>query len=156
MNNTLLITLFSLFLLSMAPAATAQEAMAPPPARNHALQKVKEARWAFIVDRLQLDKQRAGRLQPVYNAYLAEKRVIFKGSLQQKLKDRQDLNDDEADRLMNERLENAKKLLTVKEKYKKEFLKIISPRELLSLQQAEQDFALKIQAERQKRQAGRQ
>lgn len=152
MNRKLFTLLVSLALLATLPVQ-AQDPAAPPP-RGRSLQKVKEARWAFLVYRLQLDEQRANRLLPVYEAYQAEKRAVYKGSLQQALKGKQNLSDDEADRLMNDRIENAKKILGIKEKYKKEFLKVISPSELLVLQQAEQDFALKIQAERQKRRAG--
>lgn len=142
--------------LCTAPATHAQSAGAPPPARGKAMQKVKEARWAFITDRLQLDEQRAGRLLPIYEAYLAAKRDIVRGSLQQQLKDKQALSDEEADRLMDDKLARAKKMLALKEQYKKEFLKVLSPTELLNLQQAEQDFALKVQAERQKRRNARQ
>jgi len=151
--------LFSIVLICgmlwAAPAIHAQSVAAPPPTKGKAMQRVKEARWAFIIDRLQLDEQRAGRLLPVYEAYQAAKRDITRGSLQQQLKDKPSLNDEEADQLMDDKLDRAKKMLALKEQYKKEFLKVLSPTELLRLQQAEQDFALKIQAERQKRRANR-
>lgn len=120
--------------------------------RQEMMEKIKEAKWAFIIYRLHLDEPRANKLLPVYEAYETEKRAIFRNGLKQALQDRNgEMTDEEAEKLMNARLENAKKMLALKEKYKTEFLKVLSPAELLELQNAEQDFAVKIQAERQKR-----
>lgn len=121
--------------------------------RQEMMAKIKEAKWAFIIYRLHLDEPRANKLLPVYEAYEAEKKAIFRGA-GRRLQGSGEMTDEQAEELMNTRLENAKKLLALKEKYKTEFLKVLTPSELLELQNAEQDFALKIQAERQKRRKG--
>lgn len=122
--------------------------------RQEMMAKIKEAKWAFIIYRLHLDEPRANKLLPVYEAYEAEKKAIFRGAGRRLLQGSGEMTDEQAEELMNTRLENAKKLLALKEKYKTEFLKVLTPSELLELQNAEQDFALKIQAERQKRRKG--
>jgi hypothetical protein len=125
--------------------------------RQEMMEKIREAKWAFIIYRLHLDEPRANKLLPVYEAYETEKRAIFRNGVKRALQGRgNEITDEEAEKLMNARLENARKMLELKEKYKDEFLKVLSAGELLELQEAEQDFAVKIQAERQKRrQAGK-
>ncbi len=122
--------------------------------RQEMMAKVKEAKWSFIVYRLHLDESRANKLLPVYEAYEAEKKEIFRGGAKPWRQKDSIMTDEEAARLMDARLENAQKMLNLKQKYKTEFLKVLSPSELLELQNAEQDFALKIRAERQKRRDG--
>lgn len=147
-----------LFLLLLSLAALPQFTVAQGrkgALRQEMMSRVRAAKWAFIVYRLQLDERRAERLRPVYEAYESEKRSIYRGAARRVLQGNEEMTDEQAEALMNIRLENAKKILALKEKYKTEFLKILSPSELLALQNAEQDFLLKIQAERQKRRAGR-
>ena len=146
MKSKLLIAV--LFLLLAGQSVQAQRRN--PQIRNGMMQRVKAAKWAFLVSRLNLDEQRAGRLQPVYEAYEAEKKAIVREARQAR-QGVGEITDEEAEKLMNTRLETAGKILSLKQKYKTEFLKVISPTELLTLQDAEQEFALKIQAERQKR-----
>ena len=125
-----------------------------PRIRAAMMEKVREAKWAYIIYELQLDEKRANRLLPVYRAYEEEKKAIFRGSIKQLLQDGE-MTDEKAEQLMNTKLENAQKLLDLKEKYKNEFLKVLTPSEVLDLQRAEMEFAMKIQMERQKRRKNR-
>lgn len=126
-----------------------------PQIRGAMMEKIREAKWAYIIYKLQLDEKRANKLLPVYRAYEDEKKTIVRGSVKQYLQNNDEMTDDQAEQLMNARLENARKLLDLKEKYKNEFLKVLSPSEVLALQTAEMEFASKIQMERQKRRANR-
>lgn len=126
-----------------------------PQIRGTMMEKIKEAKWAYIIYELQLDEKRANRLLPIYRAYEDEKKAIFRGSIKQLLQDDSEMTDEKAEQLMNAKFENAQKLLDLKEKYKKEFLKVLTPSEVLALQRAEMEFALKIQMERQKRRKNR-
>ena len=126
-----------------------------PQVRGAVMERVQEAKWAFIIYKLGLDEKRANALLPVYNAYEAEKKTIVRGNLRQALTDDRDMSDEEAQQLMDAKLESARKLLDLKEKYKSQFLKVLTPSELLELQRAEVAFALKIQAERQRRRQNR-
>jgi hypothetical protein len=119
------------------------------------MEKIREAKWAYIIYELQLDEKRANRLLPIYRAYEDEKKAIFRGSIKQLLQDDGEMTDEKAEQLMNTKLENAQKLLDLKEKYKNEFLKVLTPSEVLDLQRAEMEFAMKIQMERQKRRKNR-
>jgi hypothetical protein len=122
--------------------------------RQEMMTKVKEAKWAFIIYRLNLDEARANKLLPVYRAYEDEKRTILKSRMKQAPDEEGKLTDEQAAQVMDAKLESARKILDLKEKYKAEFLKILTPSELLNLQRAEIEFAAKIQAERQKRKGG--
>lgn len=119
--------------------------------RQDAIDRLQEAKWGFIIYRLNLSEERSNQLLPIYKAFEAEKRAIMKPSLQQ-FKGRKDsMDDDEADAFMNARIENQKKLLDLREKYKPRFLTVLSAKELLTMITAEQDFAMKIMIERQRR-----
>jgi hypothetical protein len=126
-----------------------------PRIRTAMMEKIREAKWAYIIYELQLDEKRANRLLPIYRAYEEEKKAIFRGSIKQLLQDDREMTDEKAEQLMNTKLENAQKLLDLKEKYKNEFLKVLTPSEVLDLQRAEMEFAMKIQMERQKRRKNR-
>jgi hypothetical protein len=123
--------------------------------RGPMLEKVRAAKWAFIIYKLDLDEKRANQLLPVYQAYEKEKMAIFRASSKELLLDDTELTDEQAEQLMNARMNNAQKMLDLKEKYKPEFLKVLSATELLTLQRAELQFAMKIQMERQKRRRNR-
>jgi hypothetical protein len=124
--------------------------------RENMLQKLEAAKWGFIIYRLNLSEERSNQLLPVFKAYEGEKRAIIAASAQQKARNNpNDMNDQEAETIMNAKLENAQKLLDLKEKYKPKFLSVLSPKELWALQNAEQDFAMKVMMERQKRRAER-
>lgn len=124
--------------------------------RENMLQKLEEAKWGFIIYRLNLDEERSNKLLPVFKAYENDKRAIITASAKQRaINNKAEMNDQEAEAIMNTKLENAQKMLDLKEKYKPKFLTILSPKELLTLQNAEQDFAVKVMMERQKRRAER-
>lgn len=124
--------------------------------RENMLQKLEEAKWGFIIYRLNLNEERSNKLLPIFRAYEAEKRDIITSSAKQKIiGNKNDMDDEQAEAIMNAKLENAQKLLDLKEKYKPKFLTVLSPKELLTLQNAEQDFAMKVMMERQKRKAER-
>lgn len=151
----IIIAIFFLATLFLPGTLLAQNPGAQAPIRGRVMERLKEAKWAFLIYRLHLDEQRANKLLPVYEAFEAEKRAIFRGKGRQILQDNKEMTDEQAEEVMNNKLETARKLLALKEKYKVEFLKVLSPSELLELQRAEQDFALKLQMERQKRRKAR-
>jgi hypothetical protein len=141
--------------LTVETARAQQYARRNPQIRATMMEKIREAKWAYIIYELQLDEKRANRLLPIYRAYEDEKKAIFRGSIKQLLQDDGEMTDEKAEQLMNTKLENAQKLLDLKEKYKNEFLKVLTPSEVLDLQRAEMEFAMKIQMERQKRRKNR-
>jgi RecG-like helicase len=152
-------TMFMAVLLIGFTVAQTASAQGPgrrnPQIRGAMMEKIREAKWAYIIYKLQLDEKRANKLLPVYRAYEEEKKAIVRGSVKQYLQNNDELTDDQAEQLMNAKLENARKLLDLKEKYKDEFLKVLSPSEVLALQTAEMEFAGKIQQERQRRRQNR-
>lgn len=119
--------------------------------RQDAIHKLQEAKWAFIIYRLNLSEERSNQLLPVYQSFEAEKRAIMKSASPAFKGSRDSMNDSQADAFMNARMENQKKLLELRERYKPKFLKVLSAKELLTLITAEQDFAMKIRMEKQRR-----
>ena|ERR1700748_1763372 len=140
-------------LCTQAQHVQAQNGMRRQAIREQAMDRLLEAKWGFIIFRLNLTEERSNRLLPVYKAYEAEKRNIVLAKAQQLKGNKDAMDDQQAEVFINTRLENAQKLLDLKEKYKPQFLAILSPKELLQLQNAEQDFAMKVMMERQKRKA---
>jgi hypothetical protein len=135
--------------------AQAQRGRSNQAVREEMMNRLQEAKWGFIIYKLNLDEARSNKLLPVYKAYEAEKRAIVSTGAGQFRGNKENMDDEQAAAFMDTRLENAKKLLDLKEKYKPQFLAILSPKELLLLQNAEQDFAMKVMMERQKRRAER-
>lgn len=120
--------------------------------RQNRIERLENAKWGFIIYKLNLDEARANKLLPIYKAYEAEKKAIMQTSIQQfKGQKKDDMDDAQAEAFMNAKLETAQKMLDLKEKYKPKFLQVLSSKELLTLSGAEQDFAMKIMMERQKR-----
>jgi RecG-like helicase len=155
MKKTIFIVMLLTAFISAETVHAQQNPGRNPRIRGAMMEKVREAKWAYIIYELHLDEKRANRLLPIYRAYEEEKKAIFRGSIKQVLQDDSEMTDEKAEQLMNARLENAQKLLDLKEKYKNEFLKVLTPTEVLALQRAETEFAMKIQMERQKRRRNR-
>lgn len=155
MKKTIFIVMLLATFFALETASAQRYPRRNPQIRSAMIEKVREAKWAYITYELQLDEKRANRLLPIYRAYEGEKKAIFSGSIKQLLQDETEMTDEKAEQLMNAKLENAQKLLDLKEKYKNEFLKVLTPSEVLVLQRAEMEFAMKIQMERQKRRKNR-
>jgi hypothetical protein len=121
--------------------------------RQDAINRLQEAKWSFIIYRLNLSEERSNQLLPIYRAFEAEKKDIMMSSIKQFKGNKDSMDDAQAEAFMNAKQENAQKLLDLKEKYKPKFLTVLSAKELLTLVTAEQDFAMKVMMEKQRRKA---
>ncbi|KAA5535022.1 hypothetical protein F0919_10515 [Taibaiella lutea] len=121
--------------------------------RQEAINRLQEAKWSFIIYRLNLSEERSNQLLPIYKAFEAEKKDIMMSGMSQFKGNKDSMDDSQAEAFINARQENAQKLLDLREKYKPKFLTVLSAKELLILVTAEQDFAMKIMMEKQRRKA---
>ncbi len=103
------------------------------------LERIHAIKVAYITDRLHLTVEQSQQFWPVYNAYEKE-HIALKRSFMKKYKDA-DKDDDEVSRQMfDDRLDMQAGEVDLKRKYKEQFLKILSPQQLLDLFKAEGEF----------------
>ena len=131
-----------LFLL-VAPTSMAQNA--------RALERIHSMKIGFITDRLQLSPAQAEHFWPIYNDYEADlKDMRMKFRKENNLSSR-NLTDEEARRHLEDNLELQEAMIDLRKKYKNEFLKVLSPTQLVDLYNAEKDFRLMLMKELQNR-----
>ena len=65
------------------------------------------------------------------------------------------LSTDEADQLVSDQLQSAKKLIEIREKYYKEFRTVLSPQQIIHLYQTEAEMRKKVMNEMKRRMINR-
>ena len=103
--------------------------------RQERHEQIEAIKVAFITNKLDLSSEEAQQFWPVYNIYQKELMELMK----KRREDRQKENIDANDRI-NGDLAYESKMLELKKKYKKLFLKTIPPEKLIRLYQAEREF----------------
>ncbi|MDP4268576.1 MAG: hypothetical protein Q8909_00470 [Bacteroidota bacterium] len=101
---------------------------------------------------LNLSEERFEQFRPVYIRFEQEKQQSSKGILRgaKAMRDG-DLTNEEAERLFREQNEKARKLIDLREKYYDEFLKILSPQEILKMFKTDVEIQRKITQELKRR-----
>ncbi len=89
---------------------------------NNRQEKIEALKIAFITQKLQLSPGEAEKFWPIYNQYTEEIKSITKSSGN------------------NDVLENEQQLLNVRKKYKTSFEKVIGPKKMNNLFNAEREF----------------
>ncbi len=119
-------------LLMLALSAPQAQAQGRGAERIHAI------KVGYLTDRLQLTSQQAAAFWPVYDNYEAELRSTRRAFRAQ---NRQAItNDEEANQMIDDRMELQEDVLAINRKYKDQFLKVITPQQLVALYEAERDF----------------
>jgi hypothetical protein len=133
-----------LLFLTVSSAMQAQTGGKAPRLRE----RISHAKLAEIGKSLYLDKPTFDRLKPVYLAYEHELSGINLrelGNIQRA--DPDSLTAGEADRLIRMQLENAKKMIAIREKYYSEFKKVLTPQQIIKLYQTEAEIRRKVMQE---------
>lgn len=115
------------------------------------LERIRTMKIAFISDRLNLSPAQAELFWPVYNNYEADLKEIRQHFRQEKNNSTQNINDEVARRQLDDNLDLQENMIDLRKKYKNEFLKVISPTQLLDLFNAEKDFRQILMKELQNR-----
>ncbi len=109
----------------------------PVAAQDHRerYEQIEAIKVAFITSKLDLNTDEAQKFWPVYNNYQKELMELMK----KRRDDRQKTNIDPNDKI-NADLAYESRMLDLKKKYKKLYLKAIPPEKILLLYQAEREF----------------
>lgn len=103
--------------------------------RRERYEQIEAIKVAFITRKLDLNPEEAQKFWPVYNNYQKELMELMK----KRREDRQKTNVDPNDKI-NADLAYESRMLDLKKKYKKLYLKAIPPEKILLLYQAEREF----------------
>jgi Spy/CpxP family protein refolding chaperone len=102
-------------------------------------ERIEAVRVAFITERLELSPAQSQTFWPVYNAYVAENKTI-RQELRALASRGLNLNDDELKRELEKRFDLQEKQLALQRRYHREFLKVITPRQVAELYKGEEQF----------------
>jgi len=100
-------------------------------AQEQKKEKIEAIKAAFITNKLNLTTDEAQKFWPIYNQYHKELTDLF--ALRREARK----NDDNS---LDEDLEYDVKIITVRKKYKNEFLKVLTPEKTNQFYQAEREF----------------
>ena len=114
--------------LNMSTELIAQE-------RREHYQRIEAIKVAFITKKLDLTTEEAQKFWPVYNNYQKELMVLMR----KRREDRQKTDIDPNEKI-NVDLTYESRMLDLKKKYKKLYLKVITAEKVLLLYQAEREF----------------
>lgn len=116
-----------------------------------ALKRVHAAQISYITDRMSLTREQSAAFLPVYSEYEQERRSIRR-SYRAESKALQSEDGEEARQYIENNLDYQEDIITLKRKYNKRFLEVISPGQLKDMYEAEREFrAMLIKRIKQKR-----
>jgi len=112
--------------------------------RKKIREQIDAQKVAFITEKLQLTPAEAQQFWPIYNEYESQRQIIVKEFMEKNLEERdmdvETLTDKQAIEIADSQIIQAQKMLDLRKKYHAEFKKVLSPKKLLLLYQAERDF----------------
>jgi Spy/CpxP family protein refolding chaperone len=132
--------------------AQSQDTKRIPPFRERILQ----AKLVEIRRSLNLDQSTMQHFRPIYIQYEKE---ISEGNVNNQMRlmsaNYDSLTSEEAERLVMVQLENAKKLIEIREKYYYKFKTVLTPQQIVKLYQTEAGIRQKVMQELRLRSVGR-
>jgi hypothetical protein len=145
-------TLLFIFTLFVSLNAASQNLERFPRLRERIVQaKLREIKLS-----LKLDSATFKHFRPVYLKYEQEVSGIdFKKLARLMRVDADSLSTEEADHMIVNQMETAKQLIVIREKYYKEFRKVISPQQIIKLYQTEAELRKKVVQEIKRRMMNR-
>ena len=150
--KTILSTLLFALILLFSLIADSQNAERFPLLRE----RIAQAKLREIRINLKLDQTRFEAFRPIYLKYEREVSGINLRNLTKLTKfDVDSYTTEEADQLIVNQLESARKLISVREKYYKEFRTVISPQQIIKLYQTEAELRKKVLQEVKRRMMNR-
>ena len=145
-------TLFYVLILFLSLNAQSQNPNRFPVLHERIVQaKLREIKFS-----LKLDQDRFLQFRPIYLKYEQDISGVDFRKMGRLMKVETDsLSADEADQLIVNQLESAKKLISIREKYYKEFRTILTPQQIIKLYQTEAELRKKVQEEVKRRMISR-
>jgi len=115
-------------------------------------ERIAQAKLREIKLSLNLDESTFEKFRPVYLKYEKEISGVDFRKLARLVKvDADSLTTEEADQLIVNQMESARKLIDIREKYYKEFRTVISPQQIIKVYQTEAEIRKKVMQELKKR-----
>ena len=102
------------------------------------MERIHAIKVGYITDRIHLTSQQSSRFWPVYDQYEADMRAM-RQDFRRKFRSRAQ-GPDESRQFVEDDLDSQEQLITLKRKYKDQFLQIISAQQLADLYVAEREF----------------
>jgi len=106
-------------------------------------ERIKAQKVAFITEKLSLTAEEAQQFWPIYNAFEEKREGIKSGQLREvKMKIRQnpDMSDSEASKLLEQILNAENEIHNAKMKLAKDLQSVLSPKKIIRLRAAEDEF----------------
>jgi hypothetical protein len=130
---------------AIVPGAIAQQ----PNTKGGALrQRLADAKFDYVKQKLVMSDADAEKLKPIYVAYEREQAQL--GKLKELRIDNisaDSLSTQEAEKVITDRFDFAQKQLDLRKKYYVEFKKVLTPQQVIKLYQAEADIRQKVMLE---------
>jgi Spy/CpxP family protein refolding chaperone len=105
------------------------------------LEKVNNLKIAYLTKALELSSAQAEKFWPIYNNYEKELMLTRRSFKQKHMNDRMDgLSDKESKDLLDDQIAMESAVVAIRKNYRNEFLKVLTPQQLVSLMEAEKKF----------------
>jgi len=151
MKKIVSVILFALFLFT-GFVASSQNPERFPMVR----QRIIQAKLHEIKVQLKLDQTIFDQFRPIYLKYEREISSIDFRNLARMMRVNADsISSEEADQMIVNQLETARKLISIREKYYKEFKTILTPQQIIILYQTEAELRKKVMQELKRRMMSR-
>ncbi len=119
-------------------------------------ERIAQAKLREVRIQLNLDQPTFERFRPVYLRYENEISAIDFRNLAKMMRINADsLTAEEADMMIVSQMETSKKLILIREKYYREFRKVLEPQQIIKLYQTEAELRKKVMQEMKRRMMNR-
>lgn len=135
-------TLKALFLIAILLVPVLMDAQNQRPVFR---ERLLNARFDEISTRMELEPAKAEKLKPIYFRYEKEKASVFiDGGERINPQERRNLTVEQEEKLYLMRLEKAKKIIEIREKYFPEFRTVLTPKEIVQFNSIEMELNRKM------------
>lgn len=110
------------------------------------MEKIKEAKIAFISSRLNLTSEQSQNFWGVYNEYNESRQTLhmqkheIRRSLRQHKRGKKTLSDNEIKQKLTDMVTLKEKMATLEKNYQQKFFTVLSPNQVLELHESEREF----------------
>ncbi len=119
-------------------------------------ERIIQAKLREIQTTLKLDQVKFEEFRPIYLKYEREiSGVNFRNMARLTKVDADSLSTEDADQLIVNQLDAARKLISIREKYYKEFRSVLAPQQIIKLYQTEAELRKKVMQEMKRRMMNR-
>ncbi|MGV3538551.1 MAG: hypothetical protein ACO1OQ_01995 [Rufibacter sp.] len=132
--------LYVLVLLLWGTVAQAQSKKETPEERKERLEKIDNAKIAFITEKLSLSQEQAQRFWPLYNELNNKKAQLRSKSKSFREENLNKMTDEQVRAGLESRLNHRQGELDLDKEYMDKYLRVISPKQLALLFRSEREF----------------